>query len=95
MPSAPVVPAPGEGGNKDKGSAQRPAPSEVPALTVTGIGWQKDGAERMAVVNGRMVSEGSVIEGAKVEEIYPDHVRFSIAKRSFEVSLGQSSGENP
>ena len=69
--------------------------AEPPSLKISGIGWQKDGADRLAIVNGRAVSEGSVIEGARVEEIYPDRVRFSIAGRTFEIPIGKTSGDNP
>jgi general secretion pathway protein B len=79
-PSAPPLPAPQPG---------------LPALKVTGIGWQKDNAERLAIVNGRAVSEGAVVEGARVEEIFPDRVRFSFNGKTFEIPLGKISGENP
>ena len=69
--------------------------TDVPALNVSGIAWQKGGAERFAMVNGRPVAEGAVVEGARVEEIFPDRVRFSFANRTFEVSLGKKSGETP
>jgi general secretion pathway protein B len=67
---------------------QPAAPPALPVLKVTGIGWQKDNANRLAVVNDRPVTEGNVIEGARVEEILPDRVRFSINGRSFEVPVG-------
>ncbi len=70
--------------------AAEPGP---PALKVTGIGWQKGNADRLAIVNGRAVSEGAVVEGARVEEIFPDRVRFSINDKTFEIPLGKISGE--
>jgi len=76
-------------------TAKQDAKPVPPPLQVTGIGWQKDNADRLAIVNGRPVGEGAVIEGAKVEEIFPDRVRFSIDGRIIEVSLGRSAGENP
>jgi general secretion pathway protein B len=66
-----------------------------PALKVTGIGWQKGNADRLAIVNGRAVTEGAVVEGARVEEIFPDRVRFSFNDKTFEIPLGKISGENP
>ena len=72
-----------------------PGVSDIPALIVSGIAWQKGGAERFAMVNGRPVAEGATIEGARVEEIFPDRVRFSFANRTFEVSLGKTSGTTP
>jgi general secretion pathway protein B len=65
-----------------------------PVLQVTGIGWQKDNANRMAIVNGRPVVVGNVVEGAKVEEILPDRVRFSINGRGLEIAVGNLPGEN-
>ncbi len=79
-------------------SVAEPAPAEPPApvekhprLSVTGIGWQKDSSSRLAVVNGTAVSEGSSIEGARVEEIFPDRVRFSAAGERFEVFIGKAN----
>ncbi|HTP64662.1 MAG TPA: general secretion pathway protein GspB [Geobacteraceae bacterium] len=68
---------------------------DTPSLKVSGIAWQKDGADRLAVVNGRTVAEGGVIEGARVDEIFPDRVRFSHAGRKFEVTLGKIPANNP
>ncbi len=83
---------------KDEKHVIPPQPAalpDLPRLKVTGIGWQKDGVDRVAVVNGRAVYEGAVIEGAKVQEIFPDRVRFSFADRTFDVPLGKIQGENP
>ena len=83
-------------------SAEKPAPvrppetlPKLPSLEVTGIGWQKDNAKSQAIVNGRAVSEGVVVEGARVEEIFPDRVRFSFNDKTFEIPVGKISGENP
>jgi len=65
----------------------------LPVLQVTGIGWQKDNANRLAIVNGRPVVAGNVVEGARVEEILQDRVRFSINDRSFEIAVGNGYGE--
>jgi general secretion pathway protein B len=88
--------------NIETRSAGKPAPAPtpeplpgLPALKVTGIGWQKDNADRLAIVNGRAVSEGAVIEGARVKEIFPDHVQFSFNDKTFEIPLGNISRENP
>ena len=61
----------------------------MPNLKLTGIAWQKDSASRLAVVNGSAVSQGSMIDGVKIEEILPDKVRFSVGQRNFEISLGK------
>jgi general secretion pathway protein B len=66
-----------------------------PQLKITGIGWQKDSANRLAIVNGRPVSEGSTIDGAKVVEIFPDRVRFSFENQTIDITVGKSAGEPP
>lgn len=77
--------------------AQKAAPphtaegSQLPAISVSGIAWQKDNSARLAVVNGASVAEGNTVEGARVDEIFPDRVRFSYRKESFEVSLGKGT----
>jgi hypothetical protein len=65
------------------------ASAAMPRLSVTGIAWQNDGTVHYAVVNGQSVSEGSMVDGARVEKIFPDRVSFSCQNRSFEVSLSQ------
>lgn len=62
-------------------------------FVVTGIAWNKDSADRLAVVNGQPLTTGSVIGKAIVEEILPDRVRFSQEGRTLEVPLGKS-GKN-
>jgi general secretion pathway protein B len=66
-----------------------------PSLKVTGIGWRKDSAERLAIVNGRPVSEGAIIDGAKVEEIFPDRVRFSVNGKTVVVPFDDLPGGTP
>jgi len=60
-----------------------------PHLTVSGIVFQSDRQARLAVVNDLPVMEGTVIEGARVEEILADRVRFAWEGGSFEVELGE------
>jgi type II secretory pathway component PulC len=59
------------------------------SLTVNGI-VLSDGEKRKAIVNGMSVSIGSVIEGALVEDILSDRVRFSHGGETFEVSVGNT-----
>jgi general secretion pathway protein B len=68
---------------------QTPARVQPPTLKVTGIGWQKDAAARYAVINGTAVSEGGIVDGAKVEEILPDKVRLRIDGNPVEISMGK------
>jgi hypothetical protein len=39
------------------------------------------------VINGTITTEQSVIEGVKIEEIYPNRVRLSYNDRPFEILL--------
>ena len=60
-----------------------------PSLKLSGIIWQEEPSERRAMINGRIATEGSIIEGVKVVEIHPTRVRFLHNGRHFEISLGQ------
>ncbi len=70
-----------------KGSASPPL-----SLTLSGVVWTEEPSTRLAVINGTITSEGSVIEGVKVVEIYPDRVRLLRNSRSFEILVGTSYG---
>jgi general secretion pathway protein B len=54
---------------------------------VSGIVWQEERSARRAFVNGIIAAEGSVIDGAKVVEIYPARIRFFRGGKSFDVSI--------
>jgi len=58
-----------------------------PQLKLSAIVWYEESSKRFAMINGLIVTEGSVIEGVKVEEIYPDRVRFSQNGRQFEIAM--------
>jgi len=62
-----------------------------PALSVSGIAWNKDSSDRLAIINGQPLTTGSAVNGAVVEEILPDRVRFSHNSRTFEVFIGKSA----
>lgn len=49
-----------------------------PVLKVSEIHWRKDVRERLAVVNELPVMEGVVIDGAKVDRIFKDRIRFVV-----------------
>lgn len=67
------------------------APLKIAVLKVDGIAFQDGTAEGVAVVNGVAVSKGSEIEGARVEEIQKDRVRFSRGAEKFEIILDKSN----
>lgn len=57
-------------------------------IRVTGIAWQKDSASSLAMVNGRPVREGALVDGFKLEEILEDSVRFSGSNGKLTIPLG-------
>ncbi|MFZ3208821.1 MAG: general secretion pathway protein GspB [Geobacteraceae bacterium] len=83
--SEPVDPA------RNGSPQERTVGTRHPAIKVSGIAWQKDSTARLAVVNGVSVTEGSTVEGARVEGISPDRVRFSYKNEKFDVSLGKET----
>lgn len=96
-PAPKSLPAPkGAAGPEQKEPARKqPAASmEEPSLSVSGIAWNKDSSERLAIVNGQPLTTGSVIGNAIVEEIYKDKVRFSSNGKSFEIFIGKSGNTN-
>jgi general secretion pathway protein B len=58
-----------------------------PSLKISAIVWYEEPSKRFVMVNGVIANEGSVVEGVKVEEIYPDRVRFSHNGRPFEIPI--------
>jgi general secretion pathway protein B len=76
---------------------QQPAVQEVavqespkrPVLRVMGIAYHDSGTNSVAIVNGTPVSVGAQIDGAKVEEILKDKVRFSYGAERFDVMLAR------
>jgi general secretion pathway protein B len=63
-----------------------PAPSS-PSLNISAIVWYEEPSKRFAMINGLIATEGSVIEGMKVEEIYPNRVRFLRNGQPLEISI--------
>jgi general secretion pathway protein B len=60
------------------------------SLRISGIIWSEEPSKRIAVINGVTLTEGSVIEGVRVVEIYPTRVRLVHNDRPFEIPLGVS-----
>jgi general secretion pathway protein B len=65
-----------------KGSA-----TASPSLNISAIVWYEEPSKRFAMINGLIVTEGAVVEGMKVEEIYPDRVRFLHNGQHLEISI--------
>jgi general secretion pathway protein B len=59
-------------------------------IRVTGIAWQNDSQSSFAMVNGRPVRQGAVVDGYKVEQIFEDSVKFSGSKGPVTIPLGAS-----
>jgi general secretion pathway protein B len=70
---------------------QQPQPAEQAetALTLSGIAWNKDSADRLAIINGQQAATGTTVSGVVVEEIMPDRVKVNSAGRSYEIFLGK------
>ncbi|GAW65855.1 hypothetical protein GPEL0_01f0937 [Geoanaerobacter pelophilus] len=62
----------------------------IQEIRVTGIAWQNDSQSSFAMVNGRPVRQGFVVDGYKVEQIFENSVRFSGAKGPVTIPLGAS-----
>jgi general secretion pathway protein B len=83
-----------ERGTVAPGSTEQPSErpltgsaSTPPSLKLSAIVWHDEPSKRIAVINGTITTEQSVIEGVKIEEIYPNRVRLSHNGRLFEILL--------
>ena len=78
------------------GKQLQPRAAEVaePAVTLSGIAWNKDSADRLAIINGQPAATGAIISGVLIEEIMPDRVKVNSAGRSFEIFLGKPAKSN-
>lgn len=63
----------------------------IPALRVNGIAFQNNSTDSMAIINGKPVATGGIIEGVTVEKILNDTVLFQLNGENFEIKLGQSN----
>lgn len=73
---APAAPAPVvETPQPQNPPAESAVPSTMPALSLSGILYSD--AESLALINGRVVPEGGMVDGAKVEKISSDEVELS------------------
>lgn len=63
-------------------------------LTLSGIAWNKDSSDRLAIINGQPTVTGAIVNGAVVEEILQDKVRMNLSGRTFELFLGKQTRTN-
>ena len=66
-------------------------PVILPEFVLEGVTW--GGAEPMAIVEGKVMREGDMIEGAKVTQITSEGVTFEYLKKAFTLTLKESLGE--
>jgi hypothetical protein len=64
------------------------------ALTLSGIAWNTDSMDRLAIINGQPAATGAIVNGAVVEEILQDKVRMNLSGRTFELFLGRQTKTN-
>jgi general secretion pathway protein B len=60
-----------------------------PSLKISAIVWYEDPSKRFAMINGMIATEGSVIDGMKVIEIHPTHIRFLHNDQPFEIYISK------
>jgi cytoskeletal protein RodZ len=70
-----------------------PLPDDA-TLTLSGIAWNKDSSDRLAIINGQPTVTGANVNGAVVEEILQDKVRMNLSGRTFELFLGRQTKTN-
>jgi len=69
--------------------AQTGPAAAPPSLAISAIVWYEDPSKRFAMINGMISTEGSLVEGVKVEEINPTSVRFSQNGQYFEIPISK------
>lgn len=74
--------------------ARLPPASTEPALTLNGIAWNRDSADRLAIINGQPAGVGEIVAGAVVVEILQDRARLTRNGKTFELSIGKSSAKD-
>jgi general secretion pathway protein B len=84
---SPKIQTPAESKTSKIGGPPPGSATTLPSLKLSAIVWYEERSKRFVMVNGLIANEGSVVEGVKVEEIYPDRVRFSHNGRPFEIPI--------
>ena len=57
--------------------AEEQAPAELPVFVLEGIIYSEQGQGSVALIDGKVVPEGTLIKGARVEKITPETVELS------------------
>lgn len=72
--------------------ASSPPPGTTPArpdFIISAIIWYEESSERKAVVDGKSLREGDIIDGWRVQQIYPSRVIFVKDGKPFEVNMNR------
>jgi general secretion pathway protein B len=69
--------------------AQTGPAAAPPSLAISAIVWYEDPSKRFAMINGMIITEGSLVEGVKVVEINPTSVRFLQNGQYFEIPISK------
>jgi hypothetical protein len=77
--------------DSERKSLQPALPVQSTTLTLSGIAWNNDSADRLAIINGQPTATGAVVGGVVIEEIMPDRVKVTNNGRSFEIILGKTA----
>jgi len=96
LPNSPVVTTElpkTELASKSAPPLRTPLPDDT-TLTLSGIAWNKDSSDRLAIINGQPTVTGAIVNGAVVEEILQDKVRMNLSGRTFELFLGRQTKTN-
>lgn len=58
-----------------------------PAVKISGIVWQEEPSERKAMINGKVARIGDTVDGMRILEINPSHVKLSFDGKSFKAGM--------
>lgn len=77
---------------RDEASGKVPTGSEAgaasrPAVKISGIVWQEEPSERKAMINGKIARVGDTVDGMRILEIHPSHVKLSFDGKSFKAGM--------
>jgi len=88
--ATPVAPAP-KPDPVVKAAPLRPPAVIEQTLSLSGIAWNKDSADRLAIINGQPTATGATVNGVVIEEILQDRVKLSHKGKSFELLIGRDA----
>ena len=78
-------------GREENATKASPRPMESkasrPAVKISAIIWQEEPSERKAMINGRVARQGDLVDGMKVLEIQPSHVKISFEGKPLTVGM--------